>query len=100
MPVYAYQPIFADPATTKKVEDHVRPFSPSHRVVRPTVSEHQIEIFYRIVFSATGVSPGNNTSANPIEGLARALNGEVKVDPSVIKTILSDEVSPAQINRC
>jgi len=93
MPNYAYQLIFADPATTKKVEDHVRPFSLPHPVTSLTVSEHQIEVFYRAVFAAA------DTNIDPIGSLARIHNGEVDVDPSAIKTILSDEVSPAQINR-
>jgi hypothetical protein len=45
MPNHTYQPIFADPATAKKVEDHARLFSLSRPVTSLTVSERQIEIF-------------------------------------------------------
>jgi hypothetical protein len=90
MPDFAYQIFFADPTTTKKIEDNVTPPSLFHLVKGLTVSEYQIEIFYRILFTVPGTTIGS------FSDFVRILNGEVKVEPSVVKTDLSDEVCPAQ----
>jgi len=66
VPDFAYQLYFSDPATTKKIEDN-------------------IEFFYRSVYTVP------NTTGGSFSDFTRILDGEVKVDPSVVKTILSDE---------
>lgn len=43
-------------------------------------------MFYRTLFGVPGTSSGS------FSDLARILDGEVQPDPSVVKTILSDEV--------
>ena len=51
-----------------------------------------MEIFYRALFHVPGTAGGF------VDNLAPILNGEVQVDPSDIKTTLSDEVGPVQNN--
>jgi hypothetical protein len=87
-PDYAYQLYFADPANTKKIENQVTPFSTPHFPETERFQTKQIEMFYRSLFAVPGSTTGR------IDDLVQVLDAEVRIDPSVIKTILSDEVGP------
>lgn len=66
VPDFAYQLYFADPESTKKIEDH-------------------IEFFYRALFAVPGAVSGS------IGDLVKVLDGQVQIDPTSIKSFLSDE---------